>query len=294
MCKICGKEFDSIISLAKHVRMLHKYSLIDYYIKYEELVIPKCKFCNKDCKIRKGIVFTKTCGDVVCKNLIRKDTKHSDEWKKNMSETRKEWLRNNPEKHPWKNSKKFISKPCEKLKEEFIRNGLVFESELQPIEDRFYSIDIAFIDKGIGIEVNGNQHYDENKELKPYYKERKEVIEKNGWKLYDIHYSKVYDLDFVSELIKVINNEKNNIDLYFTFGSKDVLKNTNNVKCDCGEIIYKYSTKCRSCSLYKLRKTERPSKDILESEIKEFGYCGTGRKYGVSDTSIRKWLKAYK
>lgn len=35
----------------------------------------------------------------------------------------------------------------------------------------------------------------------------------------------------------------------------------------------------------------RPSKDILEKDIKELGYCGTGRKYGVSDNAIRKWIK---
>jgi hypothetical protein len=29
----------------------------------------------------------------------------------------------------------------------------------------------------------------------------------------------------------------------------------------------------------------------LLDEIKELGYCGTGRKYGVSDNAIRKWLK---
>ena len=29
------------------------------------------------------------------------------------------------------------------------------------------------------------------------------------------------------------------------------------------------------------------------TEIKELGYSGTGRKYGVSDNSIRKWKKYY-
>jgi hypothetical protein len=37
----------------------------------------------------------------------------------------------------------------------------------------------------------------------------------------------------------------------------------------------------------------RPSKEQLLFEIKNFGYCGTGRKYGVSDNTIRKWLKNY-
>jgi hypothetical protein len=40
-----------------------------------------------------------------------------------------------------------------------------------------------------------------------------------------------------------------------------------------------------------LRKVERPSLDILLKDIEEIGYKGTGRKYGVSDNSIRKWIK---
>ncbi len=39
------------------------------------------------------------------------------------------------------------------------------------------------------------------------------------------------------------------------------------------------------------RKVERPSKEGLLKEIKETNYCAVGRKYGVSDNTIRKWLK---
>ena len=39
---------------------------------------------------------------------------------------------------------------------------------------------------------------------------------------------------------------------------------------------------------------ERPPKEVLIEEIEEMGYRGTGRKYGVSDNAIRKWLKSYK
>jgi len=42
------------------------------------------------------------------------------------------------------------------------------------------------------------------------------------------------------------------------------------------------------------RKVKRPEYDQLKLEIKELGYSGTGRKYGVSDNAIRKWLKYYK
>jgi len=41
------------------------------------------------------------------------------------------------------------------------------------------------------------------------------------------------------------------------------------------------------------RKVERPSKDILQEEIKNNSFLALGRKYGVSDNSIRKWCKWY-
>jgi len=44
----------------------------------------------------------------------------------------------------------------------------------------------------------------------------------------------------------------------------------------------------------KQRKVERPSYEQLLNEIEQLGYSGTGRKYGVSDNSIRKWVKYYK
>jgi hypothetical protein len=37
---------------------------------------------------------------------------------------------------------------------------------------------------------------------------------------------------------------------------------------------------------------KRPSYDILIKEIEEMGYSATGRKYGVSDNCIRKWIKS--
>lgn len=39
------------------------------------------------------------------------------------------------------------------------------------------------------------------------------------------------------------------------------------------------------------RKVERPRLEILLNDVKELGYRETGRKYGVSDNSIRKWIK---
>ena len=41
------------------------------------------------------------------------------------------------------------------------------------------------------------------------------------------------------------------------------------------------------------RKVKRPPYKQLIQEISKLGYTGTGRKYGVSDNSIRKWKKYY-
>lgn len=43
----------------------------------------------------------------------------------------------------------------------------------------------------------------------------------------------------------------------------------------------------------KQRKVERPSRKVLLCLVKKIGYAGTGRKYGVSDNAVRKWIKLY-
>jgi hypothetical protein len=43
----------------------------------------------------------------------------------------------------------------------------------------------------------------------------------------------------------------------------------------------------------KLRRTERPPHDQLVQEIAATSYSAVGRKYGVSDNAIRKWLRQY-
>ena len=64
---------------------------------------------------------------------------------------------------------------------------------------------------------------------------------------------------------------------------------------DCGKEISRHSKRCKQCSAVQPRVDSRkvknrPSEDMLWKQIKELGYCGTGRLYGVSDNAIRKWL----
>lgn len=44
---------------------------------------------------------------------------------------------------------------------------------------------------------------------------------------------------------------------------------------------------------YWQRKVDRPPYKVLKKEVMNLGYSGTGKKYGVSDNSIRKWLISF-
>ena len=41
------------------------------------------------------------------------------------------------------------------------------------------------------------------------------------------------------------------------------------------------------------RRVERPPYPQLIREVRALGFSGTGRRYGVSDNAVRKWLRAY-
>lgn len=130
--------------------------------------------------------------------------------KKRISDNRKKYLKENPSKHPWKNKNKQISIPCEIIKEKLSSLNIDFIEEYQPLyPKRFFSIDIAFPDKKIGIEINGNQHYNRDGNLNDYYQSRHDLIESHGWKIYEFHYSNVYNNYIIENILDIIN--KNDI-----------------------------------------------------------------------------------
>lgn len=116
----------------------------------------------------------------------------SDEQKKELSEKRKKFLKENPDKHPWKRKDKHKSVPCQNFKNYLDKKGIEYIEEYSPLEDRFYSIDIAFPHIKMGIEINGNHHYNNDGTLKEYYQERHDLIEREGWKLIEVHYSQCF------------------------------------------------------------------------------------------------------
>ncbi len=146
-------------------------------------------------------------------NWNLKKYKVSEKTKSKISKSRKIWMLNNPEKHPWKNKKKSI--PCEIFKSFLLEKNIFFIEEALISKERFYSVDILIPDYNSIVEINGNQHYNSSGELGEYYQDRNLFIKSLGWNVYEIHYSLVYDVkncEFILDRIK--KNEKVDLPFY--------------------------------------------------------------------------------
>lgn len=61
----------------------------------------------------------------------------------------------------------------------------------------------------------------------------------------------------------------------------------------CGKLGYGETYCSSQCAHLATRRTEWPTKEQLEQEIKMMSWTAIGRKYGVSDNAVRKWAKNY-
>lgn len=204
-CKWCNKEFILTRSkLNNHVRWCADNPNLSSY--KEMLGVSRAKnLANPESleRMKASLQEAHKRGDYREANFRargRPGHKHTQEQKENLSKKRKDWLSKNPDKHPWKLNTKFISLPCENLKKLLRNSGILFEEEFTPLTERHFSLDIAFPEKKIGIEVNGEQHYNRDGSLKKYYQERHDLIESKGWKLFELHYAECYNDSIIDKI----------------------------------------------------------------------------------------------
>jgi very-short-patch-repair endonuclease len=153
-----------------------------------------------------------------------------------------------------------------------------------------YFVDFLIVELKLVIEVDGDQHY-RTKESIDYDVCRDNYFLREGFKVYRLKWSDVYcnTKEEIEELIRfVINIDSETIRKYDIIDC--VYRKVS--YCECGGVKHYKSKVCLSCKRQKSRKVKnRPDFGILQKEVEEFGYCAVGRKYGVSDNAIRKWLK---
>ncbi len=282
-CKICNYKTEKNVGLAQHVIKKHNLRFLDYKLKHEHLIIPKC-LCGNPVKVNeklRGININLTCGNLECiKELQRK--------------ARLKFMKDNPEKTAWRLTnmsypEKIFIKKCKELKLEE-KHLIIREKSEFP-----YFIDFAFENEMVAVEIDGAQH--NLKERKKSDEEKDKLLISLGWRVIRFAAKDIQvDIDLCFEkLFKFINSdiiyEKIGIITYKEYKQK--IKKEKNIKQQKERIENLGLTKNELNRALKQRNVNRPSYDILIQEIKEFGYSAVGRKYGVSDNSIRKWIKTY-
>jgi len=85
---------------------------------------------------------------------------------------------------------------------------------------------------------------------------------------------------------------------YIKENKLNFIENKGKLCLTCGVQFYTYSVASKYCSRVCVeksqRKCERPSLEQLEKDLSEMSMCAVGRKYGVSDNAVRKWVKQHK
>ena len=144
--------------------------------------------------------------------------KWTEEEKINLSEKRKQWLAEHKDEHVWRRDSKFLSQPCENLKQYLRDKNINFVEEYEPFDDINYCLDIAWPDEKFAIEVNGNQHYNKDGSLSNYYQKRHNLFIKRGWKIFEIHYSKCYNIqiDDFQDILNLPIYDKDYVGKYFS------------------------------------------------------------------------------
>lgn len=226
---------------------------------------------------------TKTCSKD-CYLVLMRSIQRDPIMRANASATRKNYLKNNPENHFWRERSSNRSVPCEVFKEQLRMRGIEFVEEHYPLEDRFFRIDVAFPEHKLGIEINGSQHYKMgSSQLTDYYQDRHNIIESNGWKLIEVYHRHVWDSNKVDELVNIIEEAFNGDDL--SFYSKFERPKT---KKQIAAELRKERQKAKSLQPGS-EKLEMYRKAIEEADPKKWGWTTrAATKLGISHTHVRR------
>jgi very-short-patch-repair endonuclease len=221
----------------------------------------------------------------IARKLFPESFIHSDETKQKIREKRIKFMKENPEQTAWRTKnlsypeKLFLEKVydlCLDKKYSIVREYSVFP----------FFIDFAFVNEKVAVEIDGSQH------LLPERKERDdkkdELLKEDGWFILRVSENEVKtNINSVFNTIISIINDRPKIQSMklgvVKFPKKRQMKERESCGLTKGEIE-------RSI---KQRRVTRPPYQELINLIKTNGYSKTGKMFGVSDNSIRKWIKSY-
>ena len=207
-CKICNKSLKSMRAFASHIT-IHNINLIDYFVKYEGFLKPKCIICGNDAKYKSGLFFRKTCGSKECTSKLFKQRKCSKTTKNIIRKKRLEFMKNHPNETAWRKRNE-MSWPEKIFHDAIIRNNLLMLFEIEREKSFFpYYVDFAFNNVKVAVEIQGSQHYSSIERINKD-KKKKNIILNNGWRIYyvDANQITINPDKCIEELINFIGDVK--------------------------------------------------------------------------------------
>lgn len=327
-CPDCNEEIIKT-NYKSHIKACKKFKIIQKIAEKEYIKGLSCNELSKKYKIG----FNKFKQYLKENNVYRnrssasklaakiKPRKHSEETKNKLSEIRKKYLDDHPDKVPYLlNHASKMSYPEKRFKT--VLNNMGIKGWIYNYQCGRYSYDFAFPLLKLDVEIDGGTHMLE-KVIKSD-RERDKWSISQGWKVLRFTAKECHNnLGIcIDKLLSVISNLNPKYDLYDInhkweeIKPKLMVKNKNGEKIKYYNIVKrKYPISCNYCkkefipsrNIYKFcskkcvgmfnsitqKRVTRPPPIQLIEEIKSTNFCIVGRKYGVSDNAIRKWCKSY-
>ena len=180
-CRYCNKICKNLKSLVQHERLCTK-NTERKHVWNEGL--------TKDTDLR-----LKERGEKLSKRLLNRELMpfflgkhHSDDTKKHLSEVQKKFLKENPEKVPYKVNHYTKKSYPEKYFEDVFSKDEELKKLVGQYQVGLYSLDFAMPDIKFYIEIDGEQHY-VDKRIVEHDKIRTKKLSELGWNVYRIRWS---------------------------------------------------------------------------------------------------------
>jgi very-short-patch-repair endonuclease len=294
-CEVCGKSFGNGGALVRHVVICERVNDIKGVIlsDYIDNHISIKKLSNKYNVSRTVInnilgdnVRSQSEASVLAHEKYKDSYKHTEETKMKLRDIRLKWMKDNPNNTAWRLSNQ--SYP-EKIFDECMTKHGLNEKYSITREKSFYPyfIDFSFDDELIAIEIDGSQHL--LPERAKSDKKKDKLLLDSGWLVIRFTALEVLrDVDrCVNEVMGIIKDRPKSNLLRFGVHKHTLIREVKK-PMECNN-----RTKKQNESSINQRKVNRPPYVVLVNNIKELGFVGTGKVYGVSDNTIRKWIKWY-
>ena len=162
-----------------------------------------------------------------------------------------------------------------------------------------YELDFADLENKIDLEIDGNQHL--SSRMMAHDTKRNQFMLDNGWQVIRVLWSRFCGLDKIEKerIVACIIRNKNpkaNCVLWIDkiSISHEPYENKQKYKiCVCGKQILGKSISCKRCRNVSVTNPNKPTLQEIEKSLEGMSKSAFGRKYGVTHTTINRWIKQY-